>query len=173
MIRILEENWDQLADMLRREIEGYGRLFGLLEEQRESLLHNNLESLVETNVRMEAHTDELDHWRRERESLVRGLFREVEGASGQNPTVKGLVRHSPEATQPLFEELLSEVNRLIGESRRKLERNQMLLRRSRDIGRRFLDMINPEPAPGGLYARNGQSRTKSTQNVAGHYRAHA
>jgi len=75
--------------------------------------------------------------------------------------------------KPLFEELLREVNRLIGESRRRLERNQMLLHRSREIGQRFLHMINPEPVSKGLYARNGHSRAKSSPVIPGHYRARA
>ena len=171
-MRILDDNWESLAEMLRREIEGYGRLFHLLEEQRESLLKNNLSDLIETNCRMEAHTDDLDRLRKEREGLVSSLSRKLELLEGP-PTVKRLLGQSPEDTQPLFEELLREVNRLIAESRRKLERNQMLLHRSRDIGQTFLNMLSPEPANGGLYARSGRSRRKSSGALIGQYQARA
>lgn len=171
-MRILDDNWESLAEMLRREIEGYGRLFHLLEEQRESLLKNNLSDLIETNCRMESHTDELDRLRKERETLVASLCQTLEILEGP-PTVKGLLSRSPEDTQPLFEELLREVNRLIGESRRKLERNQMLLHRSRDIGQTFLNMLSPEPVNGGLYARSGRSRRKAPGSLLGQYQARA
>jgi len=172
-MKLLDENWDTLADMLRREIEGYGRLFGLLEEQRQDLLQQDIEHLMDTNSRMEQHSGDLDGYRREREALVRNLCREADSAI-EEPTVRTLIVHTPEHTTPLFEELLREVNRLIGESRRKLERNQMLLRRSHEIGRSFLRLVHPEAADDHhLYSRRGLSSASRPVVPRGHYRAQA
>lgn len=172
-MNILDENWDALAETLRKEIEGYGRLFGLLEEQRENLLKNNVEGLVSINDSMSAQAQFLQGLRGEREHLVSGIWKEA-GQPGERATVKALLAHSPGNSSPLFEELLTEVNRLVSQSRRKLQHNQMLLHRSRDIGQRFLLLLNPEAAQTTVYARNGKSRSPVARGTSySRYRSHA
>jgi len=167
-----EEQWNQLADLLRSEIEGYGRLFGLLEDQHKTLVQHNLEALIGVNARLEEHTESLAGLRRHREGLVRRLAEEA-GLDPDASSLKDLLGHCPDQSGPMFEECLKEVNRLIDSSRSKLECNQMLLHRCRDIGQSFLQRINPDQARDGRYARSGKTCNPAHATSRGHYQARA
>lgn len=168
-----DEQWDSLAGLLRQEIEGYGRLFGLLEEQRASFLGHDLEGIIQTNGAMEEQTEHLEGVRRERESLVTGIWQRS-GGSGPEATVKALIAFCPDETGPLFQELLNEVNRLIGQSRQRLEQNQMLMRRYREIGQKFLHLVHPESASTHtVYAANGRYPRAAASAPLSRYQAQA
>ena len=48
MIKI-DIGWEELFELLRREIEGYGQLFAVLESQRSCLKVQDLEGILECN----------------------------------------------------------------------------------------------------------------------------
>ena len=167
------ENWNDLAGMLRSEIEGYGRLFALLEQQRDHFVQNDLDGIIATTGDLTNHTDRLQGLKKEREALVSGMW-ERRGGPREAVTVKVLIQDSPADTGPLFEELLKEVNRLIDQSRRKLEQNQMLLHRAREINASFHRLINPESTvPQSVYARNGLSKSMGVPVSTGRYETRA
>lgn len=153
---ILEDEWTHLAELLRGEVEGYGRLFRLLEQQREHLLKQRLEGLLQSIEEMNALTEELRMRKVEREQLVNGLWERSE-FEDTIPSIQALLDRMPPASEPMLRELLSEVNRLVGQSRHHLQRNHMLLRRSHEIGQRFLRILNPDTIKTSVYQRNGRT----------------
>lgn len=168
-----DEYWDALAGKLRNEIEAYGHLFELLEEQRDQCLSKDLNGLTEVNENMHDHTSFLHGLKTEREELVKDIWTRCSGE--QSPvTVKELLKHSPQQSWPLFDELLQEVNRLIQKSQQQLERNQMLLRCSWEIGQKFIGMLVPEEANGStVYAYNGHSSRTSEKLPISRYQKQA
>jgi len=166
---ILEDDWTALANLLRQEIEAYGRLFGVLEEQRRMLLKHNLDGILDTNEEMEGQTQVLARLKQQREALLTSLWSRT--GDEASPTVSGLMELSPHETKPMLEALLVEVNRLIQQSRHHLERNQMLLRRSHDFGRKFLMMVNQDGSQSLVYQRNGRSMGGSNPSPVARYRA--
>lgn len=163
---LMDEDWDTLVKMLRSEIEGYGKLFRILEGQRECLLNRDLEGLVRLNEEIGPHTDLLEHNKRSRESLVDELW--TEAAREGRGTVRKLIREFPNPKQPLMEELLGEVNRLVEKSRQQLQRNQMLFTRSKNLTAQYLKMLQPDEGQAFVYQRNGHSRSGS-RAVASRY----
>lgn len=172
-MNLYNENWDALAGKLRNEIEAYGRLFELLEEQRAQFLKKDLNGLTEINETMTDQTSVLHGLKQEREELVRDIW-ERSSEKRETPTVKELLKHSPHQSWPMFEELLGEVNRLIQQSQLQLEKNQMLLRRSWEIGQKFLKMLVPvEEDSSTVYASNGQSHPSTEKVPVSRYKKHA
>ncbi|MEX0322952.1 MAG: flagellar protein FlgN [Puniceicoccaceae bacterium] len=168
-----DENWDALAGKLRNEIEAYGRLFELLEEQRNQFIKNDLDGLTTINNTVTLHTDVIHNLKQEREALVQDIWDQT-NRNGQPITVKELLKHSPQQSWPLFEELLGEVNRLIDQTQHQLEKNQMLLRRSLELGQKFLNMLVPTEADSTpVYAYNGQSNRSAENIPISRYHKHA
>lgn len=159
---LLEHDWTAIAGMLRREIQEYGKLFRILETQRESLLRQDIDKLIELNGELGAQTDLLLSLKQQREALVSELWSGA-GRTG-DATVSGLITAFPHETAPLMTELLHEVNRLVGQSRRHLERNQMLFTRVSAITTRFLRTLHPGADRPDTYQRNGKSRYKRGVN---------
>lgn len=168
-----DENWDELAGKLRKEIEAYGKLFELLEEQKSQFLKKDVDGINQINETMTDQTSILHGLKQEREALVQNIWERSNG--NEKPiTVKELLKHSPHESWPMFEELLGEVNRLILASQRQLEKNQMLLRRSWEIGQRFLQMLVPEEATAStVYGANGASHRSNKRSPMTRYRKQA
>lgn len=166
----LDGEWADLAAMLRREIEGYGRLFAVLEGQRTHLLQQDLEGILQANCDLEAQADILNDFRVERIGFVETLCREhAVACSEKGWTVRGLVAIAPSEAQAMFESIIKEVERLILETSRYLKRNQMLLRRAHDIGHNFLKILNPNVSDGAAYKRNGFASGAARGAVASSY----
>ncbi|MCB1122136.1 MAG: flagellar export chaperone FlgN, partial [Verrucomicrobiae bacterium] len=73
----------------------------------------------------------------------------------ENRTLGNFIRQLTHESKPLLEELFGEINRLIRESKRQLERNQMLYRRAWDLGQEMLRTLHPQEDFSETYKRNG------------------
>ncbi len=163
----MEEDWNRLAELLREEIGGYGNLFHLLEKQRDSLLQRDIDALWSSIEGINDLSSELHNLKREREAFVRRMGEEA--ALPDVPTVRGLLDHFAPESKPMLSGLVEEVNRLVQKSKHHLQRNHMLLRRSQEIGRNFLHVLNPESARGSLYRRNGSAATAGEADLFSRY----
>lgn len=145
---------ENLVDRLRAELEGYGTLFRLLEEQRAALLKQDSDAILVVSASLEDHSKVLSDLRRQRESEIAMLAPEERPA----PTLGQFIQRMSHEARPLLEELLREINRLIAESKRQLTRNQMLYRRAWDLGQEMLRALQPGAQSGRVYRRDGYSR---------------
>lgn len=155
MIKI-DSGWEELFELLRREIKGYGSLFAVLESQRSCLKIQDLEGILECNSGLEAQANGLDELRRERLTQVAKMYRlcGLQHDEGRL-TVKALAQYVPQQSKALFESLINEVERLLIASRQYLKRNQMLLRRAHDFNQNFLALLAPSQKAAPSYKRNG------------------
>lgn len=155
-----------LIQQLRSELEGYGTLFRLLEEQRAALIWQDADAILAASQALDEHILILDARKRAREETVRaaGYIDPVEGV----PSLGLLIANLSHESRPLLEELFREINRLVKESRRQLQRNQMLFRRAWDLGQQLLQLVNPQQDFTPTYRRDGYSR-KATGPVRSAY----
>lgn len=155
MIKI-DGGWEELFELLRREIEGYGQLFAVLESQRSCLKMQDLEGILDCNSGLESQAHLLGELRQERLGRVEQLYRYCDLPVGQNRmTVRALIRYAPPQSKALFESLIGEVERLLVSSKQYLKRNQMLLRRAHDFNQNFLSLVAPSQTASPSYQRNG------------------
>jgi len=170
-----EENdcWSKLTTMLRRELEGYGGLFSILEAQRESLLSQNLDSIIESNNDLQTQADAIQLLRERRLAFIEECSRVIAWEAPEAATIKALVRLAPAKLQPMFDGLIKEIERLMASSRNYLKRNQMLMRRAYDVNRQFLAFVGSDGTQNVAYRRNGALESPRNQAVASTYLARA
>ncbi|MCZ6675269.1 MAG: flagellar protein FlgN [Verrucomicrobia bacterium] len=154
-----------LIEALRTELEAYGTLFRLLEDQRAALLNQNADEIVEVSSSIDSHASLLNNLRKEREDQVADS--PLWGGDGSRSLGQFIAQLKHES-KPLLEELFGEITRLIRESKRELERNQMLYRRAWDLGQELLRSINPQADFSETYKRDGYSRHASAIQRTGY-----
>jgi hypothetical protein len=149
-----------LISLLREEIEAYGKLFYLLEDQRSALMQQDVDAILSLNRQVEEHSLYLKRLNQGRKEMV----------SEQHPRgetrIVLLIEEMKGPLRELFQELVREINRLIQESQRQLSFNQMLFRRAIDVGRETLRVLRPDGvnAPG-IYRRDGNTANRR-RNIA-------
>jgi len=170
-----EENdcWGRLATMLRRELEGYGGLFAILEAQRESLLNQDLDAIIGSNNDLQAQADSIQVMRDQRLDFIKDCSLVIAWEESEPATIKGLLRFAPDKLKPMFDGLVQEIERLMTSSRNYLRRNQMLMRRAYDVNRQFLALVGSEGPQNVAYRRNGALESPRNQAIASTYLARA
>jgi flagellar biosynthesis/type III secretory pathway chaperone len=142
-----------LARPLREEIQEYGALLNLFEDQQTAILQRQPD-LVLAIVDAIAKQVELIHTcQKRRKQLVQTIAFE-EGCSEQL-SLLGLLPHFPAPARPMLEALVNEVNRLIRQTRRRARQNQMLLVRTIELSQEMLRRLRPGTVTK-TYASNGQ-----------------
>lgn len=157
------KKYEPLIDLLRDEIEAYGKLFHLLEGQRSALIQQDIDGILALNEEVDAHSVRIRRFNRERKRMVSELH-----SNGATRIVL-LIEEIGDASKELFKELVREINRLIRESQRQLSCNQMLYRRALDVSRDTFRVLRPEGSDvPGIYRRDGNTGN-FRRNVAAAY----
>lgn len=146
---------EQLITSLRCELEEYGGLLNLLERQQEAILSRNPDSVLEIVAQIDAQIERTHVRRKQREATMNDLARlsQLQG----NATLNKLVPHFRAVLRPLIEALADEVNRLIAETKRRAQQNQMLLARSVELTQELLSHVNPR-AVSKTYSARGRMK---------------
>lgn len=155
----------RLIELLRTELEAYGTLFRLLEDQRTALLNQDADEILDVSLQIDSHAVVLNRMRQERESQVAesSAWEIKEGR-----TLGNFIQQLKHESKPLLEELFAEINRLIKESKRQLDRNQMLYRRAWDLGQELLRAFSPQEDFSQTYKRDGYSRNRGVIQRTGY-----
>lgn len=156
----METPYEVLAEKLRAEVEAYGRLFQMLEDQRKALLAQDPEWILSATDDLNGHARTIDQLRHDREGFFQTLRED------ESQTLSAFIATSGHESRPLLEALYEEVNRLIGSSRRQLERNHMFFRRAWDLSQGLMQALNPQAPGPPVYQRNGLSRRRSGGNAS-------
>lgn len=147
----------ELIRLMRIEMEKYGSLATQLESQRQALLSQDMDSVMQLSTSIFELSDEMSKIRMQREQAVRQL-----STVPAPHSLSQLLASTEHETKPLIEELVREINRLVGACRNQLQRNQMLFRRIRDIGQNLITSIVPEERRPQTYRRNGLNNYAAT-----------
>lgn len=157
---IAQEHWEDLADMLRDELQEYGEFLALLDEQQKAILAQDADALhaLETAIQQQIQaTQEI----RDRRTDMVVTFAELAGMSA-NTSLRELLPFFPDAAQPMMMALINEINTLIGKTRKALRQNNLLLTRATEVTEKLLAALNPT-ASTRTYARSGSVSVKSSR----------
>lgn len=134
-------DWQLLADALRKEVEEYGGLLNLFDQQQAALLRRDADSVLTAVGSIESQIKTIDQCRKDREAVARDCCAQI-GQAIDLP-LRTLVHHFAEPVQPLLNALIEEVNSLIIRAKRRAQQNQMLLSRSIEVTQQILQRLHP------------------------------
>ncbi|MBA3849963.1 MAG: flagellar biosynthesis protein FlgN [Opitutus sp.] len=138
----MNQEWQMIADALRKEVAEYGGLLNLFEEQQRCLFLRDADSVLRLSTEIETHVLHLHEFRRNREAAVAAFA--VERQQPPASTLRSLLPHFEAHVRPLIEALISEINVLIHRVRRVSRHNQSLLTRSVEAQQQLLRVLRPD-----------------------------
>ena len=134
--------WETIAHCLREELEEYGGLLGLFEEQQNALFRRDANGVLATVGAIESQAQSATIKRKRREQLVSDFARSNEMA-GDSP-LRSLLPLFPQSVRPMMEALIDEVNRLIHRTRKHARQNADLLQRTIEMHQEALRSLRPD-----------------------------
>jgi flagellar biosynthesis/type III secretory pathway chaperone len=143
-----------LIELLRSELEEYGGLLGLLDDQQAAIVARAPDRVLEINTAINDQMRTIQLRRESREAFVSGLA--VKLNQLPTSTLRELLRFFRKPIQPLLEALIGEINSLVTRARRRAQQNQMLLARSIEVMQEVLHRLNPETMHK-VYGADGRS----------------
>jgi flagellar biosynthesis/type III secretory pathway chaperone len=149
---------EQIIAALRAELEEYGGLLNVFDEQQQAILNRQPDTVLALEERLAVQLSAVKTRRSQRESLVATFA--GDGRPPSRVSILGAIPAFREAIRPLIEALATEINRLIARTRRKAEQNQLLLARTVEVMQEVCERINPG-AVSRTYAPNGRMKIKA------------
>jgi len=137
----MSSSWETIADRLRNELQGYGGLLALFEEQQTNLFRRNPDAVLELAHTIETQARATAEQRLSREQAVR----EIAESAGYAPDapLRELLSLFPAHVQPMLDALVDEINRLIHRVRRGARQNQLLLAKAVEMRQEMLLALRP------------------------------
>ncbi len=157
----IQNRHEQIIDALRAEMQEYGGLLNLFDQQQNAILNRKPDDIADLEQTVEAQLATLRARRAHREGLVIGLTPEA----SPHPTLLQSILLFPQPMRPLVEALASEVNRLIGRVRRRAQQNQMLLARTIEVTQELCEKLKPGTVTR-TYAPNGKMKIKAAAGAS-------
>lgn len=155
-------NCDSLIEALRDEVQEYGGLLSLFNDQQTAILERKPDLVVASQEAITQQLSTINTCRKLREATAKE-FALAAGHPPESP-LRALIDSCAEALRPLLHALMDEVNQLILKTRRRAQQNQMLLARSIEVSQQLLQRLNPD-AITKTYSRGG--RIKIATGAAG------
>jgi flagellar biosynthesis/type III secretory pathway chaperone len=137
----MTEQIKEVIEGLRHELQQYGEMLALLEEQQEHLMSRRVDHVVDAVTRIQAHTRVLKRVRMTREDAQQTLAR-----TAGHPECTGLlllVDFLPEDYRPLMQALVTENNQLLQKVQQRGRQNYLLLSRAVDLMQQFINSLSP------------------------------
>lgn len=131
-----------VIEKLRNEVQEYGGLLGLFNEQQKAILQRQPDVVLTTQDAIVAQLQAINQCRKEREAVVKELAFTL--AQPVETALRPLLEFFPETVRPLLQALIDEVNHLISRTKRRARQNQMLLSRSIEVSQQILQRLNPD-----------------------------
>lgn len=146
-------SWEFITECLRNELQEYGALLALFEEQQANLLRRDADQVAALAFSIEEQARATHGCRDQREKCVR----EFAVAQGCDPdsSLRQLLPRFPAEVQPMLTALVDEINHLIHRIRRDARHNQMLLSRVVEAHEEALRTLMPERFDSRTYSARG------------------
>ena len=158
----MDADWDAIVSLLRGEMEEYGELLSLFNDQQNAVLRRDADALLAITDDVNAQLAVAKQRGHERDKTVRLLVSRVAGKD--SGSLRAIIHHAPEAARSLIEALVDEVNSLIRRAQRRARQNQMLIARSIEVSQQLIERLSPA-AVSKTYSRQGQLKV-TTASVA-------
>jgi flagellar biosynthesis/type III secretory pathway chaperone len=134
--------WETIAHCLRDELQEYGGLLSLFEEQQGALYRRDASAVLAAVSAIEEQARVAAKKRLDRESIVRGFA--AEHGCAADASLRQLLPYFPAEVRPMLQALVDEVNRLIHRARRGVRQNAMLLQRAVEMHQEALRTLRPD-----------------------------
>lgn len=121
------ELFNEIIRALRAELQEYGGLIALLDQQQDAILRGEPDEFVDLGNSVHDQVALLGAHRSCREKTV-AAFARHNGAS-ETSTVAELIPHMPENVGSMVKAIIEEINTLITRTQRRLRQNHLLLAR--------------------------------------------
>jgi flagellar biosynthesis/type III secretory pathway chaperone len=140
--RAIATTWEPLVQALRLELQEYGGLCVLLEQQQKAILDRNMPDYMGLAEEIEAQAAATSGLRAEREQLVRSF---AEGF-GKDPgsELSSLIGHFPQEARALLQALVEEIRHQLAKSQRRAKQNHLLLARALQYTYELLQQVSPQ-----------------------------
>lgn len=146
-------SWEFITECLRTELQEYGALLALFEEQQANLLRRDADQVAALALSIEEQV-RTAHASRERRAKCVSEFALKQGCA-PGIGLRQLLPHFPVEVQPLLGALITEINHLIHRIRRDARQNQMLLSRAVAAHEEALRTLMPETFRARTYSPSG------------------
>ena len=147
--------FQQVITALQNELQEYGGLLHLFQQQQQFVLHHDTEGFLSLIEGVEEQIRRSTEKRIERENLVRETA--LQAGVAPESTLAALLPYCPEQFRPLLAALIEEINDLLQRTRRRLRQNHMLLGQCLDLARQMVGLSKPEVATNTYNARGQRS----------------
>lgn len=159
----LDNPFQPLIGALRAELQEYGGLLQLLDQQQTSLLGRRPDEVLAVSDAIQAHVPVLLRSRKQREACARELTKLAAAdappspppTSGTKAPLAAALDLFPQRLRPLAEALVEEINGLVARVERRARQNQLLLTRALDSTQLTLRALDPA-APQRTYTPAGR-----------------
>ena len=137
----MTESIEKLVGALREELQHYGEMLALLEQQQQHAIHRAADEMLVATTAIQNQAQVMQAARSDREKCQRDLARDL--AILESSTFVEIFGLLPAAYKPLVESLVDENNSLLQQVQRKARQNHLLLSRSVELMQQFLGTILP------------------------------
>lgn len=135
----------RLIEALRDELQQYGEMLALLDQQQEQVCARVADELTATVMHIQEHGTVMQSARRQREecrvTVARTLGLRDEAPFGE------LLPHLPASTRPLLQALVDENNDLLRRVQQRARQNHFLLSRSVELMSSLIGSLAPQARP--------------------------
>jgi flagellar biosynthesis/type III secretory pathway chaperone len=146
-------SWEFITECLRNELQEYGALLALFEEQQANLLRRDADQVAALAIAIEEQARATHNGRERREQCVQAFA--LDRGQPPNTSLRLMLPHFPAEVQPLLSALIDEINHLIHRIRRDARQNQMLLARTVEAHEEAMRTLMPNSFKTRTYSRRG------------------
>lgn len=148
----MSTSWETITENLRNELQEYGALLGLFEDQQVNLLRRDATAVLDLANAIEEQVQTTQACRDRRDQAT--LLFAIENGQSTNATLRQMLKFFPSEVQPLLQALIDQINHLIHRVRRGARQNQVLLSRTVEAHEGALRTLRPDLYPK-TYSRRG------------------
>ena len=148
------ENIQKLIHALREELQQYGEMLALLDRQQEQVIARAADDVFQSINIIQSQAEAIHAARAQREDCRRRVARH--SAQAEDTTLGDLMRQMPTDYRPLVKALVDENNALLVRVQQRVRQNHLLLSRSVELMREFLNNFFPARE---IRVYNGQGGT--------------
>lgn len=137
----MTEPIEKLIAVLREELQHYGEMLALLDQQQASAIDRAADAMLVATTAIQNQALVMQGVRRDREKCQRDLARDL--AIIETATFVEIIGLLPAAYRPLVQSLVDENNSLLVRVQQRARQNHLVLSRSVELMQQFLGMLLP------------------------------
>ena len=135
------EALESLIHTLREELQHYGEMLALLDQQQESAIHRMADEMLACTGAIQNQAAVIQHARKAREKTQRTLACEL--CVMETSTFAEIIPLLPPDYRPLVQTLVQENNALLTRVQQRARQNHLVLSRSVELMQQFMGLLFP------------------------------